>query len=116
MELLIHVEGASEADRQRGIAAARRVFEACGAHASDCAWAAFERNKHRKAGAVSQVLGKHQLRQADIWDRAERAGIEACCASMNAEPRASCLELRFGDIEEGDGRCSAAPPSGEPVC
>ena len=116
MELLIHVEGGTEPDRQRGIAAARRVFEAGGAHASDCACAAFERNKHRRAGAVVVGLSQHQLRQADLWDRAELAGIEACCIGMDALPRAARLDLRFGDIEGVDSGCGATRRPGEPVC
>lgn len=88
MQLLIQAEGTSEIDRQRGISAARRVFERGNSTASECALAASQ-----------QAAGNPGTsRLAALWKDAEKAGLAASCEQLTAIPPGACLELRFGDL------------------
>ena len=100
MELLIHVEGATEADREHGVAAAQRVFANGRASAPDCAWAVFNRDRYAEQGFVGRAPSKEQARWASLWEEAEQAGIKACCSRMPAAPEGSYLELRFGETRK----------------
>jgi hypothetical protein len=103
MELLIQVEGATEEDRERGVAAAQRVFEAGRVTAQDCAWAAFDRDRcHDQGGNGGLDPSQEHLRRASLWHEAERVGIEACCSRMAHRPETRYLELRFGSTNFSD--------------
>lgn len=87
MQLLIQADGTSEIDRQRGVAAAQRVFERGGATASECALAASQLADSNPAA----------VRLAKLWKDAERTGLAVSCKRLSTTPPGACLELRFGD-------------------
>jgi hypothetical protein len=107
MALLIHVDGAGERDRLRGAAAAWAVFDQAGVTASACAWAVFQRDR---AAALDQPgerivdappVSEDTIRLAAIWDLAQDAGLNACCAALATVPAGSYMELPQADFLAG---------------
>ncbi len=94
--LLLVVDGATEQHRARGIAVAKAVLEAAGVTPYDAAAAHFVREGWDVRGFLPvETPDEALLRLASVWDEAEHAAVQACCAGWNAIPSFARLELRI---------------------
>jgi hypothetical protein len=100
MPLLLDVEGATGDQLAWGIAAASVVFAFAGVTPNAAAAANFNRSGWDDDGFPEEgQLSDEELRAAAVWDRAEQAAIEACCAGWPEMPQGAYLVL---EEEEGD--------------
>ncbi len=101
MALLIHVDGASDGDRLRGVCAAWAVFDQAGVAASSCAWAKFLHDRANTLGPDAGRLSELVVRCSAVWNEAEQAGLKACCKFLPEVPVGSSMELPMADLLSG---------------
>jgi len=120
--LRLTIEGATEEELRKGLAAARAVFEREGVHplvAADGWWAL----QGWDEGGFQDSLNDEDSGNASIWLEAEEAAIAACCEGWpesRRRPGIGGLELldseRYQSRKEADGTWTIyRPVTGEPV-
>lgn len=95
-QLVLHVDGASDADLARGLAAAHAVFTAAGITPAKGARGLFNRERWDVQGFPEDAEpSPEDLDAASAWDDADRAAAQACCAGWPAAPESAGLELAW---------------------
>jgi hypothetical protein len=117
----IHIEGATDAEIQRGLAAALAVFAAGGTTAVEAALAAHLRESLHEGGYYDEQgnfrdpyegepLWENEVRLkemterehkiAPLWEQADAAAVEACCAGWPEEktPYSADLSLIHEEV------------------
>jgi hypothetical protein len=79
----LQIEGASPEETSRGLAAAQAVFEKAGVTAGKAYWAICELESADDLGWVDKVPSE-AIEYMHVWEEAERAAIEACCAGWQS--------------------------------
>ena len=111
MTITIHVEGAQPEDIVRGLLAAQEVFDKARVTPDQAATARFVVEGWDIRG-FSEPTPEDELAICGVWDEADQAAVQACCAGWPADriPNTAQLELvresqRFnltaGDKESG---------------
>ncbi|TWG90296.1 hypothetical protein L598_000700000520 [Mesorhizobium sp. J18] len=102
--LTITVEGATPDEIARGIAAAEAVFREAGIHPLDGANAVFDVEGWDIKGLRGR-LSNEVWEHFDVWCRAERAALEACCGNWAKErwPETPWLEYIEPERSRGFG-------------
>ena len=96
--LCLHIEGASPEEIVRGLQAAQAVFDKAGVSAGKAYWAICELESADDLGWQNPVPPE-AVGHMHVWEEAEHAAIEACCAGWLAnKPERSVLNL-FPDRE-----------------
>ena len=95
MSLLIHVDGATAEEFERGIAAAQAVFDAAGVTPHDAATANFARAAWELGGFQGDGPTDAVMERAALWHEADLAATQACCATWSAIPESADLEVRM---------------------
>ena len=85
--LAIRIEGATQDDVKRGIAAAQAVFDAAGVEPLDAAAAIFKRD-----GEVEELTDE-DCELIEVWNAADTAANVACCGAWPKRPVHYILEL-----------------------
>lgn len=85
--LAIRAEGVTEADIERGIAAAQTVFNVAGATPFKAAAACFKRE-----GEIDD-LSDEEIALCRVWEDADTAAAHACFAGRAGAPSSYVLEL-----------------------
>lgn len=98
-KLVVKVAGATNAEFACGLPAAQRMFDAGGAKPRDAAFGRFERDGWDNAGFPNPVPPEETFRLAKLWDDADTAALEACCAGWPKKPYCA-LELLDDDEPE----------------
>jgi hypothetical protein len=94
LNLTLDVEGTSNEELMRGLRAAIALFDKAGVSAVEAAHAAFKREGWDVAGFdPSAKPSAEEMKAAALWDNAEEAAIEACCAGWPALPVGATLSL-----------------------
>jgi hypothetical protein len=89
MKLLIHIDGATELEVSRGIAAAQKIFDEGGATAYEAAAARLKRDGEQ------DDLTEREGQIAHLWEDADYGAAQACCAGWAQIPPSACLELKW---------------------
>lgn len=90
--LLLDIAGAAPHEIQRGLTAARAVFDRAGIspregdEARAAHWERGSRLRSRREAAESRA-------RYEVWTTAERAAIDACCAGWQAERRPTTIVM-----------------------
>jgi hypothetical protein len=97
-KLSIRIEGATEAEIARGIAAAQFVFARAYTTAWEAAYAALRREDYIPYfDDNGEISGPHmtaeELRICDLWDEADSAAVLACCERWAEKPERANLEI-----------------------
>jgi hypothetical protein len=98
MQLTLNVAGASVDEIVKGLSAAVAIFADAGTTPYAAAEARFQRDGYEqylgRDGKISEdwMTDEHH-RICNVWDEAEQAAIEACCAGWPERPTLACLEL-----------------------
>lgn len=94
MTITIRVEGAHPEDIIRGLLAAHEVFDKAGVTPDEAATARFVVEGWDIRGFVGKVP-EAELAICTVWDEADRAAVQACCAGWAADkvPNSAELEL-----------------------
>ena len=109
--LFVQLDGAAPEALERGLAAARSVFEAAGADPEACALASFRRDSRDAASAVRISQQEHDL--ADLWwEAAEAAWLAVAPDWEDCDPgfglsHAVADGARFGSPFMGTSRDAA---------
>ena len=101
VKLSLRVEGATEAELTRGLLAAQAVFDKAEITAWNAAAASFQRDGYLQYLDTDVVTADDWMtaeedRICDVWDEAEHAAVEACCAGWAVKPESGRLELLSG--------------------
>lgn len=94
MTITIHVEGARPEEIIRGLIAAQDVFDRAGVTPDEAATARFVVEGWDLRGFTGNVP-EAELAICTVWDEADEAALNACCAGWPADriPRSADLEL-----------------------
>ena len=88
------VEGASDAERARGVAVAEAVLRDALVSYSEAGAALIAREVWDLSGFPDELMPRGDVaRASSAWDRAERAALAACCAGRPAIPEGARLIL-----------------------
>lgn len=99
--LLLDCEGATEKEKQRGIEAAWSVFDRAGVSAVAAAYARFKRDAGDEGGFQGPNRPTEEEAEIDhLWDEAEAAAIDACCATWAKRPNDASLELHYDAVDD----------------
>ena len=102
MNLIIHVDGATAEEFERGVAAAQAVFDSAGVTAHEAATAHFARDGWDLGGREGDGPSDAVMERAAIWHEANLAAVQACCATWSAIPESADLEVHI-DESPNDG-------------
>ena len=94
MNLIIHVDGETADEFERGVAAAQAVFDAAGVAPHEAATAHFARDAWQLGGFQGDGPTDAVMERAVLWHEADLAAVQACCASWSAIPESADLEVR----------------------
>ncbi len=94
MTITIRVEGAQPEEVMRGLIAAQEVFDKAGVTPDQAATARFVVEGWDIRGFTGKVP-EEELAICTVWDNADQAAVQACCANWAAEkvPDSADLEL-----------------------
>lgn len=92
MTIRIAVEGASDDEIRRGLAAAQAVFDRAGVTAAEAAKARFITEAWDDYG-FPDPQPEAELEICDVWDDADEAALNACCAGWPEDRKPSSAEL-----------------------
>ena len=111
MELRIHIDGATEEEQARGIAAAWAHLQACGLDPATALAAVHKRDRWSGSSFRHDEPTDADMAAADAWDEADRLAANACCAGWPAAPL--CADLQW--LDDGTAavalhHCAARPP------
>jgi hypothetical protein len=95
IDLAIDVPGASQAEIERGIAAAWRVFADAGVTAWEAASAAFHQESIDDGGGDWGECTEREVIAAEAWRVADRRAAVACCAGWADVPDTARLQLVY---------------------
>ena len=99
-QLTLTVEGATHGEIQRGLYAAKAVFDKAGVHPMDAAGGMWEMEGWDDGGFVGE-LSDEDADHAHVWIEAEVAAIKACCEGWDEDrPRRGSLEIE--ELEQVD--------------
>ena len=90
IRLLLDIEGASDGEKSRGLDAAEAVFAAAGVDPYEAAWACNARDDQNEGG---ERMTAREASICHVWDEADKAAIEACCAGRNRKPPSGILKF-----------------------
>ena len=101
MEIRISVPGASSEEIERGLAAARAVFEEAGISAERAAEASFAIEGWDEAGFPDDdsYPDDEDFAFAHVWGEADEAAAAACCQDWPEEKRVRTADLELDDPE-----------------
>ena len=100
MTMSIHAPGASEADIQRGLAAAQAVLDEAGVTPVEGMWAQAREEKWDLSGFDDEKEPTPREHMAAIaLDRARQAAEEACFAGWETRPKEGNWYLEVKDVE-----------------
>lgn len=97
MKLRIHIEGATDEEVARGIAAALKHLEVRGFAPAEAAASCVKRDRWSDSGFRRDEPTDAEMHAADAWDEADRIAAAACCEGWNAAPFCSDLEIERPD-------------------
>lgn len=103
MYLRFSVKGATQEENERGLAAAKAVFEATGIDPLTAAEGMFAVEGWDVSGFPANGLNDKDAKAASVWLDAEEAAFEAACSGWPEERRSAArgsLELLLPDHEE----------------
>jgi hypothetical protein len=94
MTMILHVEGATREELERGLAAARAIFEAADISPWAAALAHHAREGWDVGGFADELeLTSEQHAAAAVLDDARAAAVEACCAGWSVPLPAAELSI-----------------------
>ena len=106
-KLLLNIPGATQAEIERGLAAAQAVLNQGGVTPYEAAAGYFARDGWDVSGfSEDAVPTDAQLRAAGLWEDADVAAVEACCAEWPQKPEHAGLELQISEKDSWTTRCS----------
>lgn len=82
--LCLDIEGATPEETERGLQAAQAAFEKAGVSAGKAYWAICEVESSDDLGWQNDVPAE-AIKHMHVWEEAERAAIEACCAGWKSD-------------------------------
>ncbi|MEF7616293.1 hypothetical protein V4F39_20430 [Aquincola sp. MAHUQ-54] len=92
MVLRINIEGATEEEVARGIAAAKAHLAFRGFDPAEAAASCVKRDRWSGNGFRGAEPTDREMQAADAWDEADRIAAAACCEGWRAAPFCSDLE------------------------
>lgn len=101
MNLIIHVDGATAEEFERGVAAAQAVFDSARVTPYEAAAAHFARAGWDLGGCEGDGPSDAVMERAALWHEADLAAAQACCATWSALPESADLEVRMEEIPIG---------------
>lgn len=93
MELRINIEGATDEEQQRGVAAALDYLAAQGLQPAAALAAVHKRDRWSGCSFRHDEPTDAEMAAADAWDEADRVAAQACCAGWAAAPLCADLQL-----------------------
>lgn len=94
--LTINIDGATPDEIAKGIAAAEGVFKKAGVHPLDGANAVFDIEGWDIKGFRGR-LSAEVWEHFDVWCRAERAALEACCEGWEKDRWPDTADMEYVD-------------------
>jgi hypothetical protein len=93
-KLWLEVQGATEQELQRGVAAAQKLLDDAGVSPSEAEGAAFKRDSETMRMALQppgaefgSMLTERDDELASLWEEAERVALQACCSGWSELPK-----------------------------
>jgi hypothetical protein len=90
IRLLLDIEGASDDEKSMGLDAAEAVFTVAETDPYEAAWACNARDDQNEGG---EKMTAKEASICHVWDEADKAAIEACCAGWSLKPASEILKF-----------------------